>query len=74
MLDELHKLNIKYAIVSSSPKGYIERALKYHKLNFNYIVGQHDVSTLKASSEGLERCFSHFNLNRVCDSKRKGYF
>ncbi len=62
MLDELHKLDIEYAIVSSAPKGYIERALKHHKLNFKYIVGQHDVSTPKPSSQGLEKCLSHFNF------------
>jgi len=62
MLEELNKLDIKCAIVSSAPKRYIENALKHHKLKFNYIVGQHDVSKPKPSSQGLEMCLSYFNL------------
>jgi len=61
-LNELHDLGIECAIASNAPKGYIEKILKYHKINFSYILGYHDVTMKKPSPESLEKCISHFNI------------
>jgi len=38
---------IKIAIVSSSPRPYVERVVSYHQIPVDYIVGYHDAHPIK---------------------------
>jgi len=62
-LIELVKLNIPYAIASNAPRGYIEKVLKYHQIPCDFIVGYHDVSSHKPSSESLLKCSAFFGVS-----------
>lgn len=47
VLNTLKSNNIKMAIVSSSPRPYIERLVSYHQIPVSYIVGYHDAHPIK---------------------------
>lgn len=47
VLDIIHKNDIKVAIVSTSPRPYIEKIVAYHNIPAQHIVGYHDAKFTK---------------------------
>lgn len=47
VLEIIRKNNIKTTIVSTSPRPYIERLIKYYDIPAQYIVGYHDAQPVK---------------------------
>lgn len=47
VLEIIRKNNIKTTIVSTSPRPYIERLIKYYDIPAQYIVGYHDAQPIK---------------------------
>lgn len=62
VLIELEKMGIPYAIASRSPKGYIERVLKYHQISCECIIGFHATSSEASFSKSLLKCSQYFSL------------
>lgn len=47
ILDVIKKYNIKTAIVSTSPRTYVEKVVEYFNIPINYIVAYHDAKPIK---------------------------
>lgn len=47
VLDIIRKHNIETAVVSTSPRPYIERLVAFYKIPIKYIVGYHDAKPIK---------------------------
>ncbi|MBR8803430.1 HAD family hydrolase [Porphyromonas levii] len=47
VLDIIQKNNLKVAIVSTSPRTYIEKIATYHNIPVQHIIGYHDVKPIK---------------------------
>lgn len=58
----LRDKNIKVAIFTSSPKAYAQRVLAYHNLEYDLLLGYHDVRNRKPSAEGFLMILDHFSI------------
>lgn len=55
VFDVIRKNNIKTAIVSTSPKTYIEKVVSHFELPISYIIGYHDVKIHKPNAMPMFR-------------------
>lgn len=53
VLDIIQKNSIKVAIVSTSPKTYIEKIVEYHSIPVHHIVGYHEAKPIKPHPEPM---------------------
>lgn len=61
VLETLKEKGIKMAIVSSSPKPYVERLVNFHQIPVNYIVGYHDAHPIKPHPAPMLKALSLMN-------------
>lgn len=62
-LNTLRDKGIKIAIVSSSPRPYMERLVNYHQILVNYIVGYHDAHPIKPHPAPMFKALSLMKEN-----------
>ncbi|MDM1350939.1 HAD-IA family hydrolase [Myroides marinus] len=58
----LRNKNIKVAIFTSSPKAYAQKVLAYHALEYDLLLGYHDVKNRKPSAEGFLKILDYFSI------------
>ncbi|AJH14527.1 HAD family hydrolase [Myroides profundi] len=61
-VDFLLNQNIKVAVFTSSPKSYAQKVLNHHNLNYDLLLGYHDVRHRKPSPEGFIKILDHFKV------------
>lgn len=56
-------LGVRTAILSNSPRNYVEKVLKLHNISVDFVLGYHDVPQPKPSPSGLEMICQHFQFS-----------
>lgn len=63
VLDFIRKNNVKVAIVSTTPRPYIERIVSYYNIPAQYIVGYHDAKPIKPHPASMQRALELLGCN-----------
>ncbi len=63
IFDIIKKYNIKTAIVSTSPRPYIEKIVEYYRIPVQYIVGYHDAKPIKPHAAPMLKALELMNEN-----------
>lgn len=63
LMNHVSLLGIKKTIVTTSPRVYAERVVRYHGWIFDLIVGYHDVQFRKPHPEPMLKVLNYFHLS-----------
>lgn len=61
-LEEIRELGLKFTIVSTAPRTYIERIVSYYQIPAQYIVGYHDAKPIKPHPASMLKALELMNL------------